>query len=298
MKKWKEAIRRTIYPHPVLTILLIICAFIILKYTSNSEKSDSLIGYFSYAFSFYVLVILVCRIFTFIKHLTQAVQQHALANRLLTDMPFRIQFSLGMSLFINGAYAIIKLVSGVFYLSIWFITISIYYILLCAIRFLLLTHARRFGQDKSKREEYRQYRRCGILLIIVNVALSIMSVQIVRNHQGYKYPGTFVYVVALYTFYAVIVAGVNWIRYRKYDSPIISAAQALNFMTALVSILSLQTAMLAQFNTDPNYEKVMTGITSCAICIIIIGIAFYMIAKSTLKLHDLSISATSKSQNF
>ena len=50
----------------------------------------------------------------------------------------------------------------------------------------------------------------------------------------------------------------------------------------MVSILSLETAMLAQFggNDDPVFRKVMTAATGGGVCIIVIGMAIFMIWKS------------------
>ena len=38
--------------------------------------------------------------------------------------------------------------------------------------------------------------------------------------------------------------------YRKYHSPVISAARKVSLAAALVSMLSLETAMLSQFDTE------------------------------------------------
>lgn len=287
LKKWGKVIKLFVYPPFVLFVFLLFSAGFLLIYTSTSEKSHSLIGYISYTFTVYVLITVICRIQWCIKQIANAVQRHPITGRFLIDIPYRVQISLFISLIANAAYAIIKLIFGIMYSSTWFITISVYYLLLCSIRFLLLGQTRYFTFGKNKAEEYKQYRRCGMLLIVLNITLSGMTIQMVRNHQSYKYPGHLIYAVALYAFYAIIAAGANVVRYRKLKSPIISAAQALNFTTALVSVLSLQTAMLTQFNRDPSYEKLMNGITSCVICIFIIGIAFYMIAHATMKLHDL-----------
>ena len=54
--------------------------------------------------------------------------------------------------------------------------------------------------------------------------------------------------VALYTFYTTIMAVVNLVRDRKSGSPVMAAARGVNLAAALVSMLSLETAMLTQFN--------------------------------------------------
>ena len=61
--------------------------------------------------------------------------------------------------------------------------------------------------------------------------------------------------------------------YRKYHSPVISAARKVSLAAALVSMLSLETAMLSQFDTE-----------STGICAIIVGMGIFMIIHSTRRL--------------
>ena len=102
--------------------------------------------------------------------------------------------------------------------------------------------------------------------------------------------------MALYAFYAVILAIINVVKTRRHNSPILSAAKAMNLVAAMVSILSLETAMLAQFggNDDPMFRKAMTAATGGGVCTIVIGMASYMIwrANKNLKKLDFNHSQT------
>ena len=81
------------------------------------------------------------------------------------------------------------------------------------------------------------------------------------------------------------------IKFRKYESPVLSAAKAISLAAALVSILSLETAMLAQFGSedDPLFRKVMTGTTGGGVCVIVLGMALFMIIKSSRQLKQINI---------
>ena len=75
------------------------------------------------------------------------------------------------------------------------------------------------------------------------------------------FPGA---VVALYTFYTTIMAVVNLVRDRKSGSPVRAAARGVNLAAALVSMLSLETAMLTQFNDGSKgafFRRAMIGST-------------------------------------
>lgn len=95
-----------------------------------------------------------------------------------------------------------------------------------------------------------------------------------------------IYIMAMYTFYAVITAGKNVVKYRKYGSPVMLAAKVINLTAALVSMLSLETAMLTQFNggRDVAFRQKMSAITGAGVCVIVLGMATYMIAQTTLQI--------------
>lgn len=99
-----------------------------------------------------------------------------------------------------------------------------------------------------------------------------------------------IYVAAMYAFYAIINAGINIIRYGKYDSPIINAANIICFITALVSMFSLQTAMLTQFGEHSLHENQMVNaLTGSIISITILTITIFMVYTSNLQISKESI---------
>lgn len=284
MQYFKKILYRIIHPGVVLTIIFIAVSTVLLLYVFAFEHNDSLIAYLSYVLSTYTLVIVCCKIPVLVKGGKQSIYRNPYAKRYLTDVPYRVRVSLYGAFVINAAFALLKLVSGIVYRSVWFGAIAVYYMILCLIRFLLVDYVGKHDMENNKKGAYRIYRLCGILLLILNLALSGVTIQMVRKNQGYHYPGMLIYLAAIFTFYAVISAAVNLVKYRRYDSPIISATKAINFTTAIVSVLSLQTAMFAEFNGDPQFITYMNSATGSAVCLIILGTAFYMIAAATHRL--------------
>ena len=114
----------------------------------------------------------------------------------------------------------------------------------------------------------------------------------VHQNRGFVYPGLLIYAMAAYAFYAVTIAIVNIVKTRKHKSPILSAAKAINLVAAMVSILSLTTAMLSQFggDDDPMFRRVMTAATGGGVCTIVIAMAIYMIVRATKNLKKIGIN--------
>ena len=288
MHHFKKIGSKIIWPGMAVMVLLIAASAVLLCYTVLCGKNDTLISYLAYMISTYTLIVVICRIIKFVKEAKRAVYANPHTNRLLTDVPYRIRISLYGSFIINLVFALVKLVSGIAYHSIWFGAVAAYYMILCLIRALLVVYVGKHDFGKDKKREYRIYRRCGILILILNLAMVSVVVQMVRKGQGYRYPGVLIYIAAMYTFYAVILAVVNVIKYRKYDSPAVSAVKAINFTAAAVSILSLQTAMLSEFGEDFQFVRFMNSATGCIVCMLIFGTAFYMIVNAThcLRMYD------------
>lgn len=287
MAQFKKILKRLFFLPPWLTVLIALPSFTFV-FCVLGMGIDGAPAYISYGLSAYAMVITTTGIPRIVKAVrggidnhpfVKKVMDHPLGGRYLTDVAFRAEVSLYPSLFINLMYAAMKMVSGILYSSVWFISLFVYYILLAVMRFLLLTSARKKHREQSLASEFRRYRACGILLAVMDLALSGIILFIVRQDGGYDYPGVLIYIMAMYAFYAVISAIINLVKFRKHGSPVLSAAKAINLTAALVSMLALETAMLTQFGgtEDQLFRQIMTASTGAVVCGLVLAMAIYMI---------------------
>ena len=108
-----------------------------------------------------------------------------------------------------------------------------------------------------------------------------MILQMVMNNSELSYPGHVIYLTAMYTFYTMAMSVVNLVRYRRLGSPVLSAAKVLNFVSALMSVLCLQTAMISQFSeNDYVFRRLMNTITGGIVWTGVILTAAYMLYRS------------------
>lgn len=112
-------------------------------------------------------------------------------------------------------------------------------------------------------KQWKRYRFCGALLIVMNLALSTIIFYIVYQNRGFSYHYIQTIAMATYTFTITTVAIVNAIRYRNYEQPTVSAVKFVSMAAALVSMLSLESAMLNAFGEESgeNFRQLMTGLT-------------------------------------
>ena len=121
-------------------------------------------------------------------------------------------------------------------------------------------------------------------------ALTGMIVLVIRKNSGFEYPGMLIYAMALYTFYTVIAAIVNVIKFRNYGSPAISAAKVISLTAALVTMFSLETAMLTQFGEDGDdaFRQIMLAATGAGMSILVLGMAVVIIVRTTKQIHKVT----------
>jgi hypothetical protein len=202
----------------------------------------------------------------------------------LTNIPIRVKVSLYISLFINLSYAILKMSTGIIYASFWFGSEAVFYLILGLVRFFILRNLRK---NSGLRHEYQVYRFCGFLLFILNAALTGIVYQTIHQGGGNEFPGLLIYIVATYTFIFLVTSIIHLIKYRKLNSPIISAVKVINLTTALVAIYSLQIAMFASFGENKNMELIMNSIFGGLLCVSIFGMAVFMVVRGYKKRKEL-----------
>lgn len=269
MEKFKQTLKRIFFPPPVPTIVAAAFGYVFVLWVFIFEIKNPIIEYLAYMCSAYALVIAITglpRLADFAKRTRRSVydsqpmqrmKSTSLGGRYFSDVRFRTKMSLCVSLLINLLYIGMKLFSGIYYRSFWFISLAIYYFLLAVMRLMLVRRGKKKKESLTEEEELQRYQICGIMLLLMNQALVGIVVYMVQQNRGFNYPGLLIYLMALYAFYSVITAVINVIKFRRHGSPILSAAKVINLVAAMVSILSLTTAMLAQFGGEeaPDHDR-------------------------------------------
>ena len=193
------------------------------------------------------------------------------------DPALRVHISLYNGMTVNFLYVIFRIAVGIRYTSVWFVSMAVYYFALGALRLSLILGCRK----NSNANEMLCYRRTAWMLFLLNIPMAGMILLMIFTDSGFTYPGYVIYLSAIYTFYIMIYSAASLINCRRMESPFFSAVKVLNFVSALMSVLGLQTAMIAQFSVnDENFRRMMNAITGGFICSAVILIAVYMLVRS------------------
>ncbi len=297
--KWKKLIKLLYPPVWAIALLVPVCtAALIYIFVGGFE--EHLLSCVIYVLSFYTLTAIVMKCIKIVpkhyKSAKKAVYDNPVGNRFMTDMEFRTHVSLFGSLGVNLLYVAINIVSGVLYKSHWFHILAFYYTILAVMRFLLLRFINRIGIGNDYLGELRRSRLCGVFLLAVNLALSAAVLMILYQGKGYHYDGIMIYIMASYTFCLAAAAIKNLIKYRKLGSPVMTMAKIISMAAALVSVLSMETAMFSAFGDDmsPENQKLVIMLTGAGVSIIIVTMSVYSIVKTSQEIKKIHESTLPK----
>lgn len=229
------------------------------------------VDYLSYFISAYTLVIVCLRMPGVYRKGKAALHRNKVTHRYLTDKELRIRTSLYLGLGINTAFAVMKVTFGLLYNSSWLFAVAGYNMILSIIRFFLVRRDMR-GR-KSETEADRQvfaksaYHLTGYLMCILNIAISVIVVMVVVHNQTIEYHEFAIYALAAYSFYSIGKAIFDVIKYRNHENRVFTAIKEVAFAKALVSIFTMQVAMLTQFGGDAKTSFIFNLLTGIAVVI-------------------------------
>lgn len=287
---WKKIGKAILFPHIAIMLILIPIVTVFLVYAMAFLGTESVAAIISYVLAAYTLTVWCFKIPHFIRFFRDFKKGNKYARRWLDDDRLRVNVTLYGTLLWNTAYALLQLGMGFWHGSFWFHSLAGYYISLAVMRFFLARFTTKNKPGEKIREELIRYRLCGVIFLIMNLALSLMVFFMVYWNRTFQHHEITTIAMAAYTFTAFTMAIINIVRYRKYHSPVYTASKAISLASACVSILTLESTMLTTFDDgsmDVVTRKILLGCTGAAISAFIIVMAIYMIVQSTKRLKEL-----------
>lgn len=210
-----------------------------------------------------------------------------------------------LSLFINFAYSVYNIILGFGSYSWWFITLSVYYIVLSIMRFAVLQVKQKSDGNLSLEIFARKFS--GAMLIFLSLTLIGTVILSVVKDRGTKYHEIVMITIAVYTFTKVTLAIINLVKATKTDSATVKTLRSISFADAFVSIFSIQRSMLVSFgemsNNNIQLFNILTGSAVCILTFVLglnliggrkINMAKSKIAKANQKIADAVVKGYKK----
>lgn len=229
-------------------------------------------------------------------------EKYEFTNNLLRNFGFRtIILSIG-SFAMSILFGLFNGFMGIYYLSIWYGALAAYYIFLALLRGgVLIHHKRKRGRTQRQENESlfgaRTYRNCGVVLLILNVALSSAIAQMIFEDRSFSYAGWTIYAFAAYAFYKITMSIINLFRARRQDDLTVQSIRNINLTDALVSILALQTALLTTFMQDGADVSLFNTLTGSFVSLSSIALGVFMIVKGNRVIKNIQTEKSNGEQS-
>lgn len=218
-------------------------------------------------------------------------EKHRYTRKFIGDLTFRTMIFAAVGMLINVGYAAFNAVYGIIIAvnyglvatSIWYCAVAIYYIILSVTRAIIITRTRNVNvsatltAQQQNAQKIKIYRGTGVFLLILTVALIIILWTMVQYpSMGFRFEGLLIFVAAAFTCYKIVFAVHNLIRVRGINDYAVRAVRNINFTDALVSVLALQTALLAAYSEGVDFTW-LTALVGTSVCVVSAYMGVYMI---------------------
>lgn len=218
-----------------------------------------------------------------IRHWIGLLLGSAVAVQYKQDRIFRASVNLQLVMVLNYLYALYNLLVGWLSHSAWLLSLGAYTLMLAVIRTdLTISHhlGRRLDGAPLQRHEIRCYRRVAWSLLLLNLPIGGLAVLMASGRAASALPGHLIYLSALYSFLMMGLGIFNLIRFRKFGSPILSAAKVLSLVSALLSMLTLQSALIDRFGEgQERFQLLMSRLSGSAVFLSVFALAVWMLRR-------------------
>lgn len=284
---WRRAAYRILHPAPWLLTVLSLVSFPLTFYFLWSGDSSSWIACTVYSLAAYSLTALCVGLPGAIAHLRTSVHESRLvrrlgntetARRMANDGDFRRSAVMIRGIAANAVYAAFRVFTGLRLSSVWFLSIAFYYAALAALKACVAV-CFRHAAGRSDRTEYecRCMEKISRLVLLIDLPMGVMIFQMVIKNSSYNYPGSMIYLSALHTFYTAVVSIINFVGTRTGTGALVHGAKMIDCISASMSLLGLQTALLARFSPDDiEYRFMMNALTGAGVFALVIIFSVWM----------------------
>ena len=230
----------------------------------------------------YTFWILTAKLVRGIKKLIKTADRYAFTRILKKNFEFRTLFFAFCSFVANVGYTVFLCVMAFVAGSEWYGALAAYYVLLTTTRGGVLAQNAR--DERNEKNDFVRlhlkkngsYYYCGIMLIVLTLVLALAIVRMIVEGQSFRVPRWAIYAYAAVALYRLGIAIYNSRRAKRSDDMVVRAIRNINVASALVALLSLQTAWFAIF-PPPFNVALSNAIVGGFICLIIVALGIYML---------------------
>ncbi len=288
MDNAKEILRKLLFPPIAIALPLIPIATAALVYGMAVLGTQAPLSIAAYVLSAYTLTIWCVRVPMVIRWIRKFKGENRLLQRWSGDVSLRVNTTLLSGCLWNLAYCIFQLCLGLYHRTFWYCSLAAYYFFLGVMRLTLVLYTCRHLPGADPKAEWKRYRACGWVLLMMNLALAMIVFFMVYWGRTFHHHQITTIAMAAYTFTSFTLAIIHLVKNHKLGSPVLSASKAISLAAACVSMLTLTTTMLTAFGgaEDASFQKLMLALAGGGVCIFVIVMAVYMLRRANQNLKN------------
>lgn len=241
-------------------------------------------SYFLYGLSAYSLTALCINLPGAIRKEKNWIKSHPKVEMLLKNEELKFSLELYFEQFINFAYGIFKIVSGVVVGSAWIGADGIYNFVQALIQLFQILRRKNPGTIV---EQWKSYRFCGVLILLMHLTLIGIVFQMVNWNRVEESGEIMIIATAAFAFYKFISSFIDLAKDRKHTRPIDSSVRMLELSQAIFAIFSLQAGLLHTFGTGEAWEHWLNLAVGCIVCLLTVAMGIYMIRRANREIKKL-----------
>lgn len=185
-------------------------------------------------------------------------------NKWKNEYEFKTVINSSLSFWVTFIFALYNGFLGIRYKIIWNLSISIYYVFLAVIRGIIIKQEHLF-LAKSIDNRQRIHTIVSVMLTVMNLALIMPITLMVINKKNVSISMIPAITIAVYTTLKITMASINLKRSKKTDDLLIKDLRNINFIDALMSVLTLQNTLISVNGENDRLEMVTLSAVSSGI---------------------------------
>ena len=269
--------KKLLFPHPAVLALGTILSAAGLGWVFFYGMTEHPVSYVIYCVSAWAVTALCLRLPRIFGELNRWLHKNKVTNRILTDKELTFMAKMYFDQAVNLLYGTFKILSGIYFASVWLITDGIYNITQGVIQVFQIVQRKK---NLDMLQQWKSYRLSGVLILLMHVTMTGVVIQMIRDGHAEDQPGFMIFVTALFAFYKLIGSFVKVAKDRKHTAPIDSAVRMLKLSQAFFAIFSLQLAMFQEFGGGFEMQQLMNSLTGGAVCLLVVSMGVYMIRRA------------------
>ncbi len=203
-------------------------------------------------------------------------------NNLIHNRPFRWYILAGVSFASSLAFTAYNLIVGVLFKLVWNFSVSFYYLLLMAIKAIILQCERKWkgaSLEQIKLKRLTLFKVENVFLLLIDLALIAPITLMVLQEKNTVNLGMIPTIaLAAYTTYRIIMACINYHRSKNSDNLALHGLKIISLFEAIVSIITLQNTMVVVFG-DMGEMFLLTVWTNAGMLASMLAISIVQIVK-------------------